>query len=238
MRLLPPQELKKSVESEELSQKAKLLELTDALNQGIRALNELREKDRTERERISAEFEEFRSQKESEKDTLSREVSTLEERKREALRPITAELNALESVKKDISDRESVVSEKEIRLIRATDDLETLRNAYEDKLDELSDRESEVADREQRAIDRDLAIAELDRQRNEAYTRKASDLEERISQISDREHAVKVATQELERKRADLESRESALEIEKAHIRSQQVTIRTAFEESRKKGII
>jgi hypothetical protein len=142
MHLLSPDDIKTD-QTQELAKKralvARIAEEEARVNQ---SLNQAKERDLAERDRLQAEFEVFEEKIAERSAELSREVSALESRRAHALKPIEhiqKEAEALlEQNKKDeasLREREGALREKE--------------EAVVDRVEEFADREQVIAEREE-----------------------------------------------------------------------------------------
>lgn len=155
MRLFSQQEREDVVQGEEAEQKKRLTELTDAVNTGIQALNEFKEYNEKERDRINAEHSSFLEEKGNERKKLDREVSQLEERRRAAIEPLREREEALDKRTQELDTRESKIREKEAALVSKEHELDGLRSRYEKKLGELTDFDDALNQRERHLGERE-----------------------------------------------------------------------------------
>lgn len=153
MRLLSPQDQKAKEKEEESAKKHRLDEILSYLNRAEKALNEFKEHDRAERERISKEHAMLVQSHEGKIDQLTSEVKELEARREAALLPI--------------KDRERAVAERETNAITRELELDTRESKLVEREEAVNKLYSKCAE--------NLAIIEKDNQNRAAREKKIDD---------------------------------------------------------------
>lgn len=180
----------------------------------------------------------FITNAEKEKQILLNEVASLENRRQELLKPITTELAILEAKRVEIDTIYSEIEKKEsglslwrYKLDHQGNDLD-LRTAY---LEAKEHRAKNYAERNERTS-QSLSQTESELNKKQQELNDYSNVENTVLDIKRKEidqdlKYVSTMKIELENQRIDILNREKSLE-------NKQLTLKMAFEEAKKKGII
>ena len=245
MKLLSPEVHRHALADEEKRAKANLQKILDAIDEGTKHLNHLREGTTEEesaliekRKRAFKEHEEFLRAIDEEKSSLIQEVNTLEERRREALHPIEDRTQEL-----DIREQSLIQKKEELR-VRAENldtreqELEDKATRYEEKFDELVDREVTLKKSEHSLALLSRDLEEHVAQSNEAFLQRSESLKNKAELLIARERELEVIAETQRIEREVIAKERSELLTEKKFIRSQQDALAQAYQEAKEKGII
>ena len=238
MRLLSPAAHKEALEDETRVARKNLAEILSAIDEGISNLNKLRDAtEKHESESISS-HREIAESLTQDNIALRAEVEELESRKALALKPIEDRIKECEDKEKSLDDRSRKLDERTQLLESEEHKLQTAIELYENKLDDLADREIGIKEAEESLAMRIKDYTDTDAQRTKDFSNRSQLLYEKARELAQQEQRIVDVASSLETARATLESEKKKLAQEKIHISSQQSTLKSAFEEARKKGII
>ena len=245
MRLLSPEVHRHALADEEKRAKANLQKILDAIDEGTKHLNHLREGTTEEeatliekRKRALREHEEFLRVVGEEKDHLMQEVKELEERRTEALRPIEDRSQELDTREQSLAQKKEELMMREENLDTRDQELEGKATRYEEKFDELVDREIAIKKSERSSALLSKDLEERDAQSNETFLQRSEALKKKAESLIAREKELEVIGETQRIEREVIAKERSELLTAKKFIRSQQDALAQAYEEAKRKGII
>ena len=237
MRLLAPKERESKLEEQKKETSKKSNELAAVITEEIKKFNEFRENIRIQHEVVAKDHDEFLAEAEKEKLSVSKEINGLKKQRDEIL-------PSLEKRESEVSGKEKLLSEQEIKLVKQKEklaikelELTTRANHYEEKLDELADREAKIESGEESLLFKDKTFAEMEAGRNQEFNRRAIALGEKALELKKKEEDLEQVEAGQKAKFEEINKQKVALEREAKHISSRQTTLKAAFDEARKKGI-
>lgn len=197
MQLLTPEDVKNDKTNELGKKRVLLASIAEEEARMNRELNQAKENNTVERNRIASEFALFENEMKQRRAELSREVEALESRRSDALKPIENTQHEAEMLLERNKKDEESLREQESVLVEQ-------KNAWVERFEYLKDREQEIADREEGVATKEA------RARDEAEQLRAS-------QIALSEEWVKFH-RSVARANADIEEKLGKIGAERAGI--------------------
>lgn len=237
MRLLTPQEVKKTKSEEETRTQQKAVELSDQANKMIVQFNRLKVEIAEKESVVKSDHEKFVQDMDQKKLVIQDEISSLEHQRDIVLKPLEIKEKKLKELESSVSQREASVSEREGAVLRKEHSVGKLSELYENKLDDLADREDKVAKREESVLFHETAFKNLESRQNKIYEDQSNLLNKKALELQTRENAIKQESLRVEKLRTETDERNRRLDEKEKLISSRQSALRLAIEESKQKGI-
>ncbi|MFA7257590.1 MAG: hypothetical protein WC047_08460 [Kiritimatiellales bacterium] len=238
MELLPQVKIKTQKHDQREAEVFRKLRVGRALAKEEKELDEIVKNIEPEKLKKKREFQEFHQNIEKRKSQLLGEIKALEEKRDSAMQPFyELKFAANEAMDAVQTIKEKVRAEaKRVNTLRTT--LETAKDDMDKKSELLAEKEQKIAALEISWIERDGKLQE-----NEALFVKNKEAFEsqstlRASELDAKDRDIKARESSIEAKLAIIESKEKELADQRAHITSQQATLKLAFDEARRKGIL
>lgn len=243
MRLLSLKEVEEASKVQKRSLSNQVLKTEKALSLKQKELNDLRDSFLNQKQKATEEHLAFLEEKLRERSTIESELAELEV-KRTAL-IASSDWKQLEERKEELDAREHALSlqkefldEEGIKILRAREQMESDARKSDALLSQIEDQKESTERALKEALESRESAQSL-KQEAESYLSYAkeqsalllTDLDERKRTVEMEEKALRALHKTIDNDRANLEA-------ERAHIESQQQTLKQAFREARRKGII
>lgn len=148
MKLLSPREQKNEVSAKEIALKKKIIKLTAECDTIIKRINDFKDREEKEKERIQKEHEEFNFNIAGQiKETLAK-VKELEARKQEALRPVNESMEAVRVRELIAVARENEVEKREQQFNDTKNSILALAETFREKETEIAKEKEELKTKE------------------------------------------------------------------------------------------
>lgn len=232
--LITPEEVKSGSLRQVREQGNRVRDLSEEEDRLVKRVNDMRELERTEKKRISAELEVDQATLATRKTVLAREVDMLESRKEQALKPAREIEEQAKNILATVIERETAVSQKE-------NDVKQDKEKAIERLEELSDLKQLQDERDEKLDNREIGIgaaeAELKRSAESLgnkwadYHSKASELVSRETNVTERESFVESGIQANLEYKQQLEAKEKTFADRERGITDGYATLESARKE-------
>ena len=238
MELLPQTKVKAEKKSAQEAEIFRKLSVAKLRNEKEKEIADIVKDIDPEKKKIQREFAAFRGKVESRRSELLGEIKVLEAKRDTVMQPYyELKFQATEAIERAKEWEEKVkTGARAVNVER--EKVSALKESLEKKEVMLSSKEQSIASLEMDIIERDskLKANELDlASRDRAFVEEVAKKTDEIT-VKDRDLTAREAT--VESKILNLEEREQLLINDRKHLESQQITVKLAFEEARKKGIL
>lgn len=149
MRLLKPQK-DNEVSSEKEKEKEELALIEKAISRLNKVLNDLKDEEGRERERIAREHEEFVSEKKKQKKEIENDLGKILAIKAIALEPLDKKKKELDEWERIISGQELLLSKREERIKNQAKSIYETAQKSQEQFDDVVERTKELDEREKK----------------------------------------------------------------------------------------
>lgn len=197
IQILTPDDTKAGPSRAFEEQRGRVRALGDEETRLALSVNDLRETERTERERIDAETQKLRNNFTAERVSLELDIKRLVDARAPLLVPIEELRKEAEDRNARSKERESAVSAREAAVLAREQGMKEADEALAERLEAVADKEQETNERDEKSVEREKKAAQVEeqataslRRANEKWTafNLAADAKEK--KIAEREAAV------------------------------------------------
>ena len=238
MELLPQVKVKTQKHDQREAEVFRKLSIGKALAKEEKEFDEKVKDIDAEKQRKRKDFLEFSQNIEKKKSHLLGEIKALEEKRDSAMQPYyELKFAAKEAMDVVQETQEKVRAEaKRVNALRTT--LETVKADLDEKVELLAKKEQIIAASEIYYIERDSRLRANESMFIENKKVFESESIRRENEIDEKDRELKARESSIEAKLSIISLKENEIEQERKHITSQQATLKLAFDEARRKGIL
>lgn len=198
-------------------------------------LNEWKEHERKERERVEKEAEETRKDLNSTISTLRTEVSSLEDRKKEALKPLTERSKALDEREKELAEYKKAQDEAKEALDAQKSSLVEAISSLQDARWELEARQEAVKRQEQASEAQAAYVSSSHKVLNDRIQTFNALVESKTSEQAEKDRLLALREAEIDADKRWIVSQRDALAREARVNASERAAIQSAYDQLKKK---
>lgn len=243
MRLLRLGEVRQAQTLENDQKLAEKTALQAQLKKYLQCLNELRLEHAKQKLALKEDLERCYQQTQKEKQALQGEVASLETRKQQLLQDLDEKKRKelLQEVivrEQTLAEKERISSQREEALIRLQGEIEQREQLLKQLDDNLLHREVSMNEAEEHLKAEHASLRKIENESWERLHETSENLREEKNRLEEREKAVHLKALMTEATEKIMQEKTIELEQRELAISSRQLTLRAAFDEARRKGLL
>jgi len=238
MKLLTKNEIKQTKQVQTAQEIKQSIKLSDYLNTQRKGLNTFKLQKENEEQKLYKDLQEFRTDIRSKKTALQSEVDVLEERRKDALRPVKellkkadAQLASNEADGIELKSKINETDTQKMLFILEKKKVELREDEVLGNFKKIGIQGRELTRRDNKLAKQETKFAQFSEKETEILQTKQSELDIKLKVVSQKENALEVLTKENQVAKV-------AVANERKKLQSQQSTLKLAFDEARRKGIL